>query len=170
MRSRASIDRVIISAAAAFLLMTSAAAAYKPNFSGTWVMDKSRSFGIPPDMEQTLVVAHDGDKMTVEIKIVTSAGERVINDVYTLDGKEGEFIAQTPRGPGGKGKRTANWLPDGNRIVISEESTVDTPNGPLALQQTRKWSLSADGNTLTVDYYTDSARGSGESKRVYVKK
>lgn len=162
--------RALLSAVAAFLLIAGAMAAEKPNFTGTWVMDKSRSFGIPPDMEQTLVVVHSGDKITVEIKIVTSAGERVINDVYTLDGKESEFIAQTPRGPGGKGKRRASWLPDGNRIVINEDSTVETPNGPLALQQMRKWSMSADGGTLTIDYYTDSARGSGESKRVYVKK
>jgi hypothetical protein len=37
-------------------------------------------------------------------------------------------------------------------------------------QITRKWLLSADGNTLTVDYYFDTPRGAFEGKRVFVRK
>lgn len=145
-------------------------AAAKPNFSGTWVMDKNGSFGIPPDMEQTMTVTQADDKITVDIKIVTSRGERMINDVYTLDGKEAEFTPQGPSGPSGKGKRSVKWLPNGNGIVVSEETTTDSPNGPVTTQQLRKWTLSADGTRLIIDFHTDSPRGNFESKRVFVKK
>lgn len=146
-------------------------AADRPNYTGTWVMDQNASFGVPPDMIQTITVIHAGDKITLEIKTVTKQqGERVFSDTYTLDGKEADFVPQTLSGPSGKGKRTAKWLPDGSAIIISEDSTVDTPNGPVTTHQTRKWRLSSDLSRLTIDYYTDTPRGSFESKRIYSKK
>ena len=162
-----------------FLLMTVAImaltvfalAATKPNFSGTWVMDASRSIGIPADLQQTITVSHAGDQVKVEIKISSSQGERTFADVYTLDGKEGEFTPQGMAGPApGKGKRKSSWLPNDRGIVVSEETTTESPNGPVVNQQTRKWMMSADGTTLTVDYYFDGPRGSFETKRVYVKR
>ena len=89
--------------------------------------------------------------------------------VETTDehGKEAEF---TPAGgqPDAKGKRSATWLPDG-RIIINDKITSTTPKGPVIQEITRKWTLSADGRTLTIDYYIDDQRGSFESKRVFVK-
>jgi hypothetical protein len=163
--------RIIIGSIACLILATALAlAAAKPNYSGTWVMDRNRSIGIPPDMEQTMTVTQSGDKMELEIKVVTKQGERLIKDTYTLDGKEVDFTPQGATGPTGKGKRKAYWLPDDRGIVISEDSTVDSPNGPVNTQQTRKWLMSADGSTLTIDYYIDGPRGSGEAKRIFVKK
>jgi hypothetical protein len=163
---------IILSAAILFCLaLTTGLAADKPNFTGTWIMDQNASFGVPPDMVQTLTVTHTGDKITLEIKTITKQqGERTINDTYTLDGKETEFVPQTLSGPSGKGKRTAKWLPDGSAVIISEDATVDTPNGPVTTHQTRKWRLSSDRTRLTIDYYSDTPRGSFESKRIYTKK
>jgi hypothetical protein len=142
-------------------------ASVRPNFTGVWVMDRSRSISIPPDLQQTMTVTHSGDTLRVDAKTITGQQERTTSDTYTLDGKETEF---TPPGPSaGKGKRKAYWLPNDKNIVISEETTVDTPNGPVTSQQMRKWALSADGTTLIVDYYLDGPRGSFETKRVYVK-
>jgi hypothetical protein len=143
-------------------------AAAKPDFTGTWVMDKDRSFSNPPGLEQTLTVVHTGDQIKIESKQKTAQGERVINETYTLDGKEVEF---TPPGAqsDAKGKRNANWLPDG-RVVINDTITSTSAKGPVVQQITRKWTLSTDGSTLTVDYYIDDQRGSFESKRVFVKK
>jgi hypothetical protein len=147
-----------------------AAAAAGPDFSGTWAMDRSRSIGLPPGMEQTMVVVQSGDKINLETKVITAQGERVIKDVYTLDGKEVEFTPPVPQGQTGKGKRTAKWLPRGNGIVISEETTVETPKGIVNSQLTRKWILSPDGTTLTIDMYHDNPNGSYETKRIFVKK
>jgi hypothetical protein len=147
-----------------------ALAAPAPDFSGTWELDRSRSIGLPPGMQQTMTVMQSGDKINLETKIVTAQGERVIKDVYTLDGKEAEFTPQGPQGPAGKGKRTAKWLPRGNGIVVSEETTVETPKGPVTSQLTRKWILSPDGTTLTIDMYHDNPNISFETKRIFVKK
>ena len=146
-----------------------APASSKPDFSGTWVLDKNRSFSNPPGLEQTLVVIHIGDQIKLESKQVTARGEQVINESYTLDGKETEF-APSGAQPGAKGKRKASWLPDGRGVVIEDHITSDSPKGPVTQQVTRKWTLSPDRSTLTIDYYFDDQRGSFEAKRVFVKK
>lgn len=141
-----------------------------PDFSGTWVMDRSRSIGLPPGMEQTMTVTQTGEHLELETRLITAQGERVIKDTYTLDGKEAEFVPQGPQGPAGKGKRTAKWLPRGNGIVVSEETTVETPKGVVTSQLTRKWILSPDATTITIDMYYDGPNGSYETKRIFVRK
>lgn len=154
----------------AFLASMGATASAPPNFSGTWVMDRSRSIGLPPGMEQTMTVSQSGDKIEIETKLTTAQGERIIKDTYTLDGKEAEFTPQGPNGPVGKGKRTARWLPRGNGILVSEETTQETPKGVVTSQLVRKWILSPDGATLTIDMYHDNPNGSYETKRIFIKK
>jgi len=157
-------------AIAVLCLLQVAVAVGKPDFSGTWVLDKNRSFSNPPGLEQTLNIVHAGDQIKLDSKVVTARGEQTINESYTLDGKESDF---TPVGgqPGARGRRTSSWLPDGRRIIISDEITSDSPNGPVKQKIMRKWTLSADGSTLTVDYFFDNPGGvSYEAKRVFVKK
>jgi hypothetical protein len=52
-----------------------------------------------------MTVVHTGDKLSLETKLITSEGERVVADSYMLDGKEVEFTPKTPNGDAGKGKR-----------------------------------------------------------------
>jgi len=163
--------KLTISCAVLFLcLLQIAPALEKPNFSGTWVMDKNRSFSNPAGLEQTLIIVQTGDQIKLESKLVTErGGPQTVNESYTLDGKETEF---TPSGaqPGAKGKRKASWLPEARGVIIEDNVTSDSPKGPVTSQVARKWTLSADGGTLTVDYYFDDQRGSFEAKRVFVKK
>ncbi|HSE38052.1 MAG TPA: hypothetical protein VLG74_12185 [Blastocatellia bacterium] len=146
-----------------------ASALAKPDFSGTWVMDVNRSFSNPAGLEQTMTVVHTGDQIKVDAKLKTAQGEQTINETYTLDGKETDFVP--PGGqPGAKGKRKAMWLPDGRGVVIDDVVTSDSPKGPVTRKTMRKWTMSPDGKTLTVDYYFDDQRGSFEAKRVFAKK
>ena len=162
--------RVIAIAASLIVTASSAVAATKPNFTGTWVMDPARSLSIPAGLKQTMTVTHTGDQVKVENKLASPQGERSFTDLYALDNKEAEFTPQSLAGPApGKGKRKAYWLPDDKGIIVSEETTVDSPNGPVVNNQMRKWTLSRDGSTLTVDYFFDGPRGSFEAKRVFVK-
>ena len=158
----------------AFLLCAVSAglAATKPNFSGTWVLDKGKSFSNGPGLDQTIVVAHDGDRVKLEAKVVSPRGEQLISEEYTLDGKDVEFTPPTPTGgqPPPKGKRRAAWLPGGRGIVVVDETVAQTANGPVPTTVTRKWLLSPDGATLTIDYFIDRPNGGGESKRVFIKK
>lgn len=108
---------------AVVLTGTLALAAAKANFSGTWVMDQSRSEGIPPNVEQTMTLTQVDDKLTLQNKIVTAEGDININDTFTINGKEVEFT-QKRNDEEIKGKRTSKWLADGNGFESDEEFTV----------------------------------------------
>jgi hypothetical protein len=169
--------RKVLFGSLAFLMclaISAVAAQQKPNFTGTWVLDRSRSIGLPPGIEQTMTVVQNGDKIELETKVVSPQGEQVIKDSYMLDGKEGEF---TPQGanvpPNTKGKRTSKWFTRGNGtsgVLVSEETTATSDKGTVTNQLMRKWIMSPDGTTITIDMYHDGPRGSFETKRIFVKK
>jgi hypothetical protein len=165
--------KITMAAAALLMLGLFAIAAQKPNFSGTWTMDRSRSFGLPGNMQQSMTVNQTGDQLDVETKLIQPDNERTVKDSYTLDGKEREFTPQVPpnapsNAPPPKGKRTGNWLPNGKGIVVSEVTTTESPKGPVTNQLTRKWTLSSEGE-LIIDMYIDNPNGSFETKRIFKK-
>ena len=146
----------------------------KPNFSGVWVMDRSRTFGQPPNMQQTMAVTQTEDRIEVETRLIQADTERTVKDNYVLDGKEYEFTppipANTPPNtPPQKGKRKANWLPNGNGILVNEEITIETPKGPAITQLMRKWIFTGEGE-LTITTFVDAPDRSYESKRIFLKK
>ena len=162
-------------ACAALVLLTAAAyAADHPNFAGTWELDQSRSHSIPPDMKQTMTVTQEGDKVSVELKVVNKQGERVIKDAYTLDGKEAEFAPPPPPNapadaPAPKGKRTGRWMPNGKGFIVEEEVIAQTPKGPETSIIARKWTAWPDG-TLSIEIITERGGNAFSNKRVFVKK
>jgi len=160
----------IIAMSALVMALCATAASAKADFSGTWILDKNNSEGLPPGMDQSMTVVHTGDKLLLETKLITSEGERVVSDMYMLDGKEAEFTPKAPNGQAGKGKRTAKWAADGNGIEVNETSTFDGPEGAVNVQMTRKWILSADGKTLKIEIAAESPNGKQLIKRTFIKK
>ena len=143
--------------------------AQKPDFTGSWIMDRSRTFSIPGDLNQTMVVTQTGDQIDFEQKITQPGNDRTVKDTYFLDGKERDFTPQqAPNAPSAKGKRTANWLPGNKGVVVEEVTTTQTPNGPVTNKTTRKWTLSSDGE-LIVDLYIDRSNISYEAKLIFKK-
>ena len=170
--------RTVLQGSALLLLAASAvfaAATARPNFSGTWELDQSRSHSIPPDMKQTLTVVQEGDKVSVELKVVTPQGERVIKEAYTLDGKETENVPPTPPNapkdaPAPKGKRTAHWMPNDKGFIIEDEIVNPTPEGGTeTILMARKWMLWPDG-TFSIETITERGGNAFNNKRVFVKK
>jgi hypothetical protein len=153
----------------AFALCATAAAA-KADFSGTWALDKGRSEGLPPGMDQTMTVVQAGDIIKLETKVVTEEGEQTVSDSYTLSGAETDFAPQGPGGSKGKGKRTAKWTADGSGIEVAESASFDTPEGAVTVKMNRKWSLAADGKTLTIELRHEGPQGTKESRRTFVRK
>lgn len=146
----------------------------KANFNGAWVMDRNRSFGIPRDFESTMTVNQTEDQIKVETKLIQSGTERTLNDTFLFDGKEHEFNPPAPlnapaNAPQPKGKRTAEWLPDGKGILLTEVITNETKDGPVTTQMVRKW-IFTDENELTITTFVDGPRGSYEAKRIYLRK
>jgi len=165
--------RLISIVVAAFALTTVSlvVAAVKPDFTGSWTMDRERSFGMPGNMQQTMIVKQTGDQIDLETKLIQPDNERTIKDSYIIDGKEHEFTPPAPpnappNAPAAKGKRTATWLPAGNGIMVSESTTTEGPKGPVTNQLVRKWTLSSDGE-LVIDMYIDNPNGSFETKRIF---
>jgi hypothetical protein len=158
----------IITLSAVFAL-----AATKPDFSGTWTLDRARSFGIPANMTQTMTVSQAENKIEVETKLIQPGNERSVKDSYTLDGKEYDFTPPVPPNapanqPAPKGKRTANWMPGDRGIIVTDVTTAETPKGPATTQIVRKWTISTDGE-LVIDMYIDNPNGSFEAKRIFKK-
>jgi hypothetical protein len=145
-------------------------------------------------MKQTMKVTQEGDKISVETRIVTAQGERVVRDSFMLDGKEVEFTPPPPPAPrpqtqqqpqeqqqqpqtttaapppSPKGKRAARWLPNGNGFVVEEEIKIGTPQGTTTTALiARKWIMWADG-TLTIEILQEDQRGSFSSKRAFIRK
>jgi len=167
--------RILMTIATALVLSVLALAAVdKPNFTGTWTMDRARSFGLPGNMTQIMTVTQKEDQIEVETKLIQPGNERVQKDTYILDGKEHEFQPPTPPAPPGqpappappKGKRTATWLPAGNGITVTDVMTNQTPNGPVPVQIVRKWTISGQGE-LVIDMYVDNPNISYEAKRIF---
>lgn len=161
--------RSLLVTAAIFVLSVLALAAAKPNFSGTWTMDRARSFGLPPDMTQTLTIVQKEDRIEVETKLIQPNNERTVKDTYVLDGKEYDFTPVTPpNAPPATGKRSSIWLPGDKGIQVTDVTTAETPKGPVKTQTMRKWTLTAQGE-LIVDMYVDNPNISYEAKRIFIK-
>lgn len=146
----------------------------KPDFNGAWVMDRARSFGIPGNMTQTMTVKQTENQLEVETKLIQPNNERVVKDVYVLDGKEYDFAPPVPpnapaNAPTPKGKRTSNWLPSGEGILATETITNETEKGPVTTQIMKKWLFSGTGE-LTITFFVDGPNGSYEAKRIFTKK
>ena len=166
--------KLLIALTAIMGLSILAFAAAKPNFSGTWALDRARSFGMPGDMTQVLTITHTDDKMEVETRIIQPNNERTIKDTFILDGKEHEFTPPTPPNapanapPPPKGKRTVTWLPGDTALTVTDVTTATTPQGEVTTQNVRKWVINGQGE-LVVDTYVDGPRGSFEAKRIFKK-
>lgn len=154
------------------LACSATVSAQKLDFSGSWTMDRARSFGLPGNMNQTMSVTQSGDEITVETKLIQPGNERTQKDTYVLDGKERDFTPPLPpnapaNAPPPKGKRTAYWMPGNKGILVDDVTTAETPNGPTVTKVTRKWTLS--NGELVIDMFVDNPNVSYEAKRVFKK-
>ena len=161
--------KTLLIVAAILAVSVFAFAAAKPDFNGTWTMDRARSFGLPPDMNQTMTVTQNGDQIDIETKLIQPNNERSVKDTYILDGKEHDFTPPAPPNqPAPKGKRTAMWLPNDRGIQVTDVTTAETPKGTVTNQTVRKWTISGSGE-LVIDMYIDNANASYEAKRIFTK-
>ena len=163
--------RIIVTGTAILVLALGLGLALaKANFTGTWVMDKSKSEGNIVATEQTMTITQDGDTLTLQNKIVTDEGELLINDSYVINGKEVDFT-QKRNEIIGKGKRTSKWSADGNGFDSVEDITFEAPDGQTLTQHvTRKWVMAADGKSFTVELDNKCPNGTQHTKRLFVKK
>jgi hypothetical protein len=162
--------KIAMSAALALAFaMNVALASAKTDLTGTWIMDASKSEGLPPGMDQVMKIVQAEDKLSIETKIVTDQGEQVVNDTYELNGKEVDYKPTFgPPEMNKKGKRTAKWTADGLEVV--EAATLEAPDGSVVVNMKRKWVISGDGKTIVIDLDFNGPNGPVHTKRTFTKK
>ena len=120
-----------------------------PDFSGTWVLDLSKSKlakHATPDAETLIIAASDS---SIRIDISFSGGKETHN--WIPDGKEHLRIELRDRSYAGQLFEKAHWA---KGVLITELiSRVSMPgqavDGFEPIHSTERWSLSSDKTTLT---------------------
>ena len=146
----------------------------KTNFSGTWLLDKSRSdlsaltgMGADADKAQnatvTMVVTHEGTTLHVTRTLKTPSEETTQMQAYHTDGTPTNNVG--PRG--GTIVSKASW--EGDNLVIVSTRNMAILWKDVSIQGKTTWSLSADGTILLIDSHIHSPRGEQQFKGVFEK-
>jgi microcystin-dependent protein len=133
-----------------------------PNLTGTWILNLSKStFGdFPPPISETDKIVDNEPSVKIGIsQIGGPMGDMNFTMDLSTDGKETTASSMF----GGEVKHKARW--DGNSLVV--DSTMNGPNGEGKF--TSKYTLDADGKTLTVKTHISGGMGDMDMKSVFEK-
>lgn len=158
--------QILITILTASMIALIVMATEKANFKGQWVMDKAKSEGLPPDMEQRMKVEQDGDKIEIETDVFQGDNINTVHDRYIVDGKEGEVTAVNNAGEQTQAKRIAVWNKEGDGFEVRDVAKFEKET----FSTVRKWKLSADGKSLVIELQRTGPQGSSSSKRTFNKK
>ena len=166
-----------------------AAGAFVPaSFAGTWSLDKAKSQGLDPRMQNaesvTWTITQNDKQISIDSKVVAGAppagaapgpgggggggmgggrgpaGPRV----FSLDGKEATAEAQ-----GGTNTTKATWSGDGKTLELSSVRAGNRDGQDFKFTTIEKLSLSGDGKALTVVRHSENPRGAQDSTLVFNK-
>ena len=153
------------------------------NFAGTWNLDveKSELGGRSRIKSMTMTVTHSENELSYERKVEREepsdggmGGGRGMgrgrrgggNPAATFD-LTGKETSAPSGGAGGDSKLKAEI--DGSTLKLVQDRNFNSPRGEISIITTEKWSLSEDGNTLTVTSETETPRGTRSSTMVFSK-
>jgi hypothetical protein len=122
----------------------------QPNFSGEWKMNPTRSNFAPlpqPDKLVRKIAQHDSH---LKIRTTQYGQQReIVTDLaYTTDGAECKNVI---RGQVFSGN--ARW--DGDALLIESKREVQG----MEIVQRERWTLSADGQTITIANHVETPQG-----------
>ena len=146
-----------IGAVMALVVALALPAADKPDFSGSWKLNSSRSdFGpMPPPDKWDMVVEHKDPSLKVKTTMANAQmGERNDEAEYATDGTERQWTTTA----------VVTW--EGALIVFKTSRKVNMQGEQVEIKGEEKWSLSEDGKTLTVDAKLTAPMGEFQMKRV----
>lgn len=132
----------------------------KPNFSGTWKLNTAKSdFGaMPAPDSRTDTITHEDPDLKDTFTQAGQMGEVTAEMKYSTDGKE-----TTNSVRGNEIKSTAKW--EGDELAIAGKASLNGADVTLS----DRWSLSADGKTLTIQRHVNSPMGDTDQKIVLEK-
>jgi hypothetical protein len=128
-------------------------AASAPSLAGTWSFkaDKSKGVGMMSAVAITAVITQTGSILKIHETTVSQGKEQTHDNSYDAAGD-----AQTNESPmGDKSSTVSHWEKD--KLVTSWTSAGAVNGTTVVRTETR--SLSADGNTMTVEWSRDGKTG-----------
>jgi len=139
---------------------TPASSGAKPNFSGTWKLDVSKSdFGVlPPDNSRTFVIDHSEPVLKIAVSQDGADGKHDFTLNFTTDGKEAVNSYSGLEMKSIMGWESATLVANGKFKYQDQDVTVK-----------EVWKLSDDGKTLVQDAHYTSPMGEMDTKMVYAK-
>jgi len=168
----------------AFALAVLAAGAAGANFAGTWALDKTKSQGLDPRMQNadvSWVITQDDKQISIETKVTGGqppaggpggggggmGGGRGMGGprTYSLDGKE--VTSEAGGQMGGSNTTKATW--SGTTLELSSVRTGNRDGQDFKFTTTDKLSLSTDGKVLTAIRHSEGPRGTTDSTLVFNK-
>lgn len=143
------------------------------NFSGTWILDQSKSelprmrgrMEEPAGVDLTQIIDHQGPTLKIEQRAKFQGQEHPRNLTYYTDGRE----AINPDRRGKPITSKSRW--EGNKLVTEYTQTWQKPQGAEVKAEVKEvWSLSEDGKVMTVEKTSKMPRGEKKSRLVFGKK
>jgi len=151
------------------LLFTAQLSAQTVNFSGTWVLNESKSkFG---DAQfrmaaATLTVKQEGNTLTTERNMSSPDGQEMkMTAKYTLDGKECENVGFMES----KTKSTVKWSADNKSITIASTTIFNMNGDSMEMKGSETWTLDGD-KILKMETSNTMPDGEMKTSLVYDKK
>lgn len=161
--------RILLAATFCLLAFTLTALAAGPGFSGTWILDKSKSEGLsgPRGGVESIMmtVTQDGKQLAVKSKQTMEGGQESPEQSfsYNVDGSESkaDIGGRMPM------KATLKAHIADDKAELSQERTGDFNGNQFTMTLKEKWELSDGGKVLTIHRTTDTPRGSREATLVF---
>ncbi len=120
----------------------------KPNFSGTWTFNESKSNlgeGRGFRSATQMTVKQEGNNLTVDRVRTNQNGEATTTtEKFTLDGKES--VNESGRGPS---KTIVTWSADGKALDFAISRTFDRNGESMTMKSSEVWTLT-DPKTLSI--------------------
>lgn len=141
---------IVLSAVFGLTPVQSAPLQSRPDFSGTWKLDKSKGnyveiSGLKPEADLILVISHAEPQIKVTRKLLWNGREDLQETNYYADGR-GEFSRTFINESESKSK--TKW--NGKKVVTEFSVTLKNEKlGEIKYDVIQEWKLSADGKTLT---------------------
>lgn len=173
------LHRTIATMAVLLLGIGVGAAQAEPQFAGSWVLDRSQSqfpahegrrhkapdaqnqpSAQHPAPQVTLQVAQQGNTLKITRTMAKGTREHSMTDTIVADGSD-----QTQQGY--RGNVVVRSAFEGDRLVVTHTRTKKTDEGEKTMSRQSVWTLSPDGQVLTIDTTMHSPRGDRAMKTVY---
>ena len=145
----------------------------QPHLTGTWVLDRAQSQlphhrgqASPENQTQLpevkLLVQQQGNTVKATRMVTRGDVERSVAVTLVTDGTEHSYT-------GRRGTVVTRAAYEGDRLVVNRTYTKKSEQGERTMSRDSVWSLSPDGNVLTIDTTMKSPRGERTIKTVFLR-